>query len=53
MLVPGEVDIALDAVGAVGKGLEVGGAGVFGKGSTGAAVGEDQRPVRMQTRRMS
>ena len=43
VLVPGEVDIALHAVRAVGDGLEVGGPGVLGEGRTGTAVGVDQR----------
>ncbi|GAC1372212.1 MAG: hypothetical protein NVS2B15_05040 [Pseudarthrobacter sp.] len=46
VLVAGEVDVALHSVSAVGNGLEVGGAGVFGKCSTGAAVGINQWPVR-------
>jgi hypothetical protein len=46
VLVPGEVDVALHAVGAVGYCLEVRGAGVFGKCCTGAPVGENQWPLR-------
>ena len=46
VLVTGQVDVAFHAVGAVGQGLQVGGAGVFGEGGAGAAVGKDQRPVR-------
>ena len=46
MLVPGQVDVALHAVGAVGNGLQIGGPGVLGKGGTGAAVGVDLGPAR-------
>ncbi|GAA1774357.1 hypothetical protein GCM10009712_22870 [Pseudarthrobacter sulfonivorans] len=46
VLVAGEVHVALHAVGTVGNGLEVSGAGVFGKCSTGAPVGVNQRAVR-------
>ena len=43
VLVPRQVDVALDAVDAVGDRLEIGGTGVLGEGRAGAAVGVDER----------
>ncbi len=43
VLVPGEVDVALHAVGAVGDCLQVGGPGVLGERCAGTPVGVDQR----------
>ncbi len=46
VLVPGEVDIALHPVRAVGYRLQVSGARVFGKCRAGAPVGKNQWPFR-------
>ncbi|BCW51988.1 hypothetical protein StoSoilB13_43300 (plasmid) [Arthrobacter sp. StoSoilB13] len=48
VLVPGQVDIALNAISSVSNRLEVGRTGVFRERSTGAAVCVDLGPARGQ-----